>query len=73
MSEPEYANVRQFLGHFIGRTIVEITQQDQEEWEATKQSYIMLMFDDGTFIKFNVGDEGLEYNDGVEDDSVEPV
>lgn len=54
-----YANIRQILGDFIGKTIVDITQHDADEWERSHQGYILLLFEDGSVIKFWQGDEGF--------------
>jgi hypothetical protein len=67
--EEEYVNVRGFLGHLIGRTIVDVTQHDREEYEQTGEAYIMLMFNDGNYLKVYIGDEGFDYSDGSDDDS----
>jgi hypothetical protein len=40
--------IRNILGHFIGKKLVDITQHEPED----EQGFIMLMFDDGTFMKF---------------------
>jgi hypothetical protein len=62
-AEPEgYANIRKVLGSLIGRTVVDVTQHDQDEWEEARSCYVMLMFDDGQFVKFPIGDEGFEHN-----------
>ncbi len=66
-----YANIRELLGGFIGRTIVDITQHDEEEWRQSRKSYVMLMFDDGKWIKFYVGDAGFSHGEGPPDDSDE--
>jgi len=58
----EYATIREILGALIGRRVVDVTQQDQDEWERDQQAYVMLMFDDGSYLKFPVGDEGFEHN-----------
>lgn len=58
----EYSNIRQLLGHLIGRTVIDITQHDYEEFQETKQSYVMLMFDNGDYVKFSIGAEGFKYS-----------
>jgi hypothetical protein len=60
-AEP-YATIRQIIGSVIGRRIVDVTQQDQDEWDETKQAYVMLHLDDGSSLKFPVGDEGFEHD-----------
>lgn len=57
-----YATIREIIGSAVGRRIVDITQQDEDEWAATKQAYVMLHLDDGSSLKFPVGDEGFEHD-----------
>lgn len=52
-----YANIRELLGIFIGKRLVDVTQHDKDEWDATKCAYILLMFDDGSAVKFLLGDD----------------
>lgn len=61
-SEEVYSNIRHpdMLGPFIGKRVVDITQHDKDEWEETQQSYVQLHFEDGSYIKFPVGDEPFE-------------
>lgn len=68
--EPEeiYSNIRQILGWAIGQKIIDITQHDQDEWEETKQSYIMIMLENGKWMKFLIGDEGFIHSGGDDED-----
>jgi len=50
----DYVTIREHLGSFIGRKIVEITQQDEEEYRQTGKAYVMLMFDDGSTLTFSL-------------------
>jgi len=61
-NEQQYATIRQIIGSVIGRRIVDVTQQDQDEWDETRQAYVMLHLDDGSSLKFPVGDEGFEHD-----------
>ena len=61
-----YANIRDILGQFVGQRLVDITQHDEEEWEAGREAYICLMFERGGTLTVPIGDDGLEYTDGVE-------
>ncbi len=61
MSEP-YANIRSILGNAIGKTIVDITQHDADEFAADGRCYIVLMFDTGDYLKFYVGDDGFHHS-----------
>ena len=65
--DEDYANIRQLLGDFVGKKLVDITQHDQEEWEEYHESYIQLMFEDGTFIRFPVTDEGFDFSLGKDE------
>lgn len=58
--EDVYANIRELIGDFIGKRIAEITQHDIEDFKETGRSYVMLHFDDGSYLKFFVGDDGFE-------------
>jgi hypothetical protein len=71
VSEEVYANIRDLLGDYIGRTIVDITQHDKDEWELTRQSFVMFMFDDGKWVKFFIGDEGFVIGEGTPGDETE--
>lgn len=60
-------NIRDFLGSFTGKTVADITQHDQQDWEDDHRSFIMVMFGDGTWVKFFIG-EGFEYDDDSDDE-----
>lgn len=55
-----YSTIRDsdLLGPFIGQKVIEITQQDAEDYEADG-SYVMLHFEDGRTLKFPITDEGF--------------
>lgn len=59
-----YSNIRDIIGSLIGHRLVDITQQDPDEFEETGESYVMLHFDDGTYLKFPVADSGFRHNLG---------
>lgn len=66
MQEPEnYANIREHIGHLIGRTIEDITQHDFDEWEESGSSYVQLLLSGGDYVKFFVGPDALEYSEPV--------
>ena len=44
-------NIRDVIGGVIGKTVVEVTQMDPEEWQDGEDPYIMLMFSDGGTLK----------------------
>jgi hypothetical protein len=51
-------NIRDVIGNFIGRTVIDITQPDEDEMLEGEDPYIMFMFDDGSTLKMEV--VGLE-------------
>lgn len=63
MSEPgeTYATIREILGSFVGKRLVDIAQHDEDEWEESHSAYIDLMFEDGSLIRFWQGDEGFQH------------
>lgn len=65
--EPEeiYSSIREFLGSLIGHTLVDITQHDKDEFDENKKAFVQLHFDDGSYLKFPIGDDGFDHN--VED------
>lgn len=48
----DYATVRDHLGRFVGRTIVDVTQHDEEYFRETGRAFVDLMFDSGDVIRF---------------------
>jgi hypothetical protein len=58
-NEEVYANIRQILGHLVGQRVVDVTQHDRDEWDETGQSYVMIQFASGSWVKFYVGDAGF--------------
>lgn len=60
-----YVNIRDMLGSFIGKRVVDITQHDEEEWRETRRSYVLLHFEDGSEMKFYIMDDtyGFVYNE----------
>lgn len=52
----EYATVRDHLGSLIGKTLIDVTQHDQEDWEQRGEAFVVLMFSDGSSVKFPTGD-----------------
>lgn len=60
----DYANIRDLLGHYVGLRIVEITQHDEEEFKEDGVSYVMLHFDNGNTLRFDISDDGgFHYQD----------
>ena len=62
--DPLYTNIRDILGPLIGRRLVDITQHSKEEFRDDQTSYVMLMFDDGSYLRFTIGDAGFDHNVG---------
>lgn len=61
MDAPEqYANIRDYLGIFIGRTLLDVSQHDKEDFdpENGKPSFVELMFENGT-VRFPVTELGF--------------
>jgi len=71
-SEPDYANIRNFLGHLVGKTLVDVTQHDEDEYLETQESYVMLLFDCGDTVKFPISDAGFCFTREGEEVPVEP-
>lgn len=65
----DYVNIRELIGHYIGRTIVDITQHDAEEFEEDDSCYVLLMFDDGSSLQFDITDAGGFHYQSVADPS----
>lgn len=58
-----YSNVRDIFAEFIGQTVVDITQHDEQEWAETGEAYILLMFGNGATIKITVEEGNIELAD----------
>lgn len=65
-------NIRYFIGDIIGKKVIDITQHDKEEFLETGVSYVMIMFEDGLYVKFPVNELGFAHNcpDREDDDLV---
>lgn len=62
-----YANIRDVIGHFIGKTVVDITQHDKEDWDMNGESFVYLLFNDGSGLKFPIGEDGFMHESHSED------
>jgi len=60
--------IRDYLDHFIGRTVVDITSHDPGV-DDPETAHITLMFDDGSHIKIPLGESGLPW--GVTNDCLD--
>jgi hypothetical protein len=56
------ANIREILGELIGKKLVDITQQDEDDFAETGEAYVMLMFEDGLYFQVTITDEGFHHN-----------
>lgn len=63
MADEAYSNIRDILGDLMGARVVDITQHDEDEFAADGRSYVMILFDNGRYVKFFVGDDkdGYEF------------
>lgn len=57
--EEKYITIRDILGRFIGRTVVDITQHDEEEYRETQKSFVEILFDNGETVRFMIGEDGF--------------
>lgn len=62
-----YSNIREILGPVIGQRLIDITQHDEDEYQETRQAFIMLHFEDGSYLKFPVEEKGVDHNIGEDD------
>lgn len=58
----DYASIRDpaLLGLLIGQTVVDITQQDADEFRDTRESFVFLHFGNGMALRFPIGDAGFD-------------
>lgn len=56
----EAGNIRELLGHLIGQKLVDITQDDAEDRALGRDPFVVLMFENGDTLQFNVAD-GEDY------------
>lgn len=62
----DYSNIRESIGKFIGRRILDIVQHDKDEWEADKRSYVQLLLEGGDSITFYIGPSGFSHSEEIE-------
>jgi hypothetical protein len=55
-----YSTIRDLLGSLIGKTLVDVSQHDQEDWELEGESFVVLMFSDGSSVKFYTGERAFD-------------
>jgi len=59
----DYSNIRECIGHFIGRTIEDITQHDSDEFLETRRSYVQLLLSGGDHLTFYIGPDGFSHSE----------
>lgn len=59
MADEMYANIREVLGPCLGQRVMEITQHDADEFEDTRECYVMLHFENGVTLRFPITDDGF--------------
>lgn len=64
-----YATIRRILDKFMGLKLVDVTQHDQEEWESERISYVCLMFEDGSMLKFPTAERAFEMEGPAAEDA----
>lgn len=71
----DYSTIRSIIGHLIGKTVADITQHDEDEYDSKNEtgSYVQIMFSDGCWIKFPTAEEAFWHFDvnGTEEDCSE--
>lgn len=67
MAEEDGQNIRAFLGAFIGCTLVDVTQQDAEDFAVDRQARIYLHFSNGQIINVPIDDKGFNI-EGIDDE-----
>lgn len=60
-----FQNIRGVLGNFIGQKVIDITQIDDDEWKNGDHPYLMLMFENGSYLKLYCCGMGFEFLDAV--------
>jgi hypothetical protein len=57
----EFPNIRdaEFLGALVGRRLVDITQQDADEF-AERGTFVCFHFDNGRTVTFPINDAGFD-------------
>lgn len=56
-----YSRIREILGNFIGKRVIDITQQDEDEFKETGEAYVSFHFDNGGIVK--IEDKSIEWFD----------
>lgn len=66
MSAEPYSNIREMLGCYVGRTIIDISQHERDEFNPEEAAvglsggaFVQLLFNDASWIRFFIGDDGF--------------
>lgn len=70
MPDDVYSNIREIIGDVIGRTVMDVTQHDEDQFNE-EGSFVQLHFDDGSYLKFPIGDDGFHHNLGEDEEDEE--
>lgn len=64
-----YANIREILGTMVGKTVGDVTQHGEEDYDPESETgaFIRLMFTDGSVLHLPVGDEAVVFTDATLD------
>jgi len=54
-------NIRELIGHLIGKRLIEITSEDEEDRVAGRDRFVTLMFDDGNTATFYFAKDSSVY------------
>lgn len=56
-------NAREALAEFIGQRLIEVTQNDPEEFQETGKMYIMLMFENASLLQITMDPKDFSVQD----------
>lgn len=59
--DARFSTVRHYLGHLIGRRIIDLTQHDEDDWIETGKGFVMLLLEGGQWLKL-VQPEAIQYS-----------
>lgn len=63
------SNIRDVIGYLVGQRIIEITQQDDDEFVPGGPSQVLFHMEDGTTVRFWIDDAGFDILDAEGDDN----
>lgn len=59
--DEQFSTVRHYMGHLIGRRIVDLTQHDEDDWIESGKGFVMLLLEGGQWLKL-VQPEAIQYS-----------